>query len=1140
MKFYVEINKGGAGSGIKGHTTAAHEELGNLSEAFEKDKYEPEDILQDAKDFLKKIKTSSNPDKAKIVEFTERLIGSCEDRIMERNKSFSESELEIFKAVSGEGSRGGHVIGHTKSGKPVYEVGFSHPSVEKFSHQDHKDAKRLHMGYAEYLDPHPEDGGGGFWNEGGEKFDPTKNPENAEKRAKFHIAQSKLHGEKAGINPSQNHVLHEYVERAFKKIKDMIGGGLADKKKPKNFDQKQLDAGKKVEAEHTSNPKIAQEIAMDHLTEDPNYYIKLKQIEKKSEVFVIDLMKAVTGAPKSNHKYIRRYRKGDRWIYVYHELDAKHGKVMDEDEIKIIHKLAAAGHKDSKDFLANVHDHDEEELKILRALADKGHKPSHELLKEYGIDRDMERIEEATKPPDKMVRDLSPEEKTKALAAISDSAKVMFNHWASHVGNHFPVKAATVGLTNLDSLMAVVKDKNNLKDMLDSLNAKLSEMERAHGTNSPSFPSASAADGYANMVYNAAVKNMQDKGVLPANYHEVHTRTRANASTLSAHLESEHKVKMALIADERRRAEEARAERERTERERREAEERAANAELEGSMASFMNGLLDSPKNPRETLELHRALKNIFGRNLRKEDFPYNFESKGIKTKIVSLDVSSHSVNIALSFHKNGQRITDRCRREFSISSGRPMIYNSILTVPESMRDGTNVSNMINRGQRDLLRSTPTGGKIKVNANIDIGGYTWANCGFSTDSMSDLRRGFKEFLANKGITLTNEEWATFKDPVHIAQFDIGVKKIKTMFVAVPLSQKQIETRSISGVSGKHTLTDEELRTGKSNRIAMSVGKEYLLSGGGRSYGGYWDSRTDNETTRFADNYYTLRDNAKKFLSSEYRAAMARVSSAAPQVTPTPVVSASEPTVPRTPAGEAAAPAGLSDYARSQIQRVGDNWTNGRTGKITITTARLHTVVRWTHEQKEHFISTFGTKLTRDAIRKIRTSTPEQVREQRTASRTRNRDARRARASAARATPSPSARRTTYKGYDTTHGDALNIVLDMGESGELGNQLMWLGDNKQFLSESEKEQVKQAIAEKGRQTNRIIDDLIVRGAIPDNYRDMSADDQTRAFRSQFRTQEEFTAAGGTTRDLDALTDLLNMTKYRSTFDEMTRA
>lgn len=61
--------------------------------------------------------------------------------------------------------------------------------------------------------------------------------------------------------------------------KDRIPGGLADKAKPEDFDTEQLKAGLKVELEHTSDPAIAIEIAMDHLTEDADYYKKLRTIE---------------------------------------------------------------------------------------------------------------------------------------------------------------------------------------------------------------------------------------------------------------------------------------------------------------------------------------------------------------------------------------------------------------------------------------------------------------------------------------------------------------------------------------------------------------------------------------------------------------------------------------------------------------------------------------------------------------------------------------------------------------------------------------------------------------------------------------------------------------------------------------------
>ena len=65
--------------------------------------------------------------------------------------------------------------------------------------------------------------------------------------------------------------------------KDILPGGLADNKKPSDFDQQSLREGTEVEKEHVDDERIAQEIAMDHLTEDPDYYKKLKAIEKKGK-----------------------------------------------------------------------------------------------------------------------------------------------------------------------------------------------------------------------------------------------------------------------------------------------------------------------------------------------------------------------------------------------------------------------------------------------------------------------------------------------------------------------------------------------------------------------------------------------------------------------------------------------------------------------------------------------------------------------------------------------------------------------------------------------------------------------------------------------------------------------------------------
>lgn len=63
--------------------------------------------------------------------------------------------------------------------------------------------------------------------------------------------------------------------------KDRLPGGMADGKKPTDFPKETLVKGIETEMEHTSDAKLAREIAMDHLTEDPQYYDKLESIEKK-------------------------------------------------------------------------------------------------------------------------------------------------------------------------------------------------------------------------------------------------------------------------------------------------------------------------------------------------------------------------------------------------------------------------------------------------------------------------------------------------------------------------------------------------------------------------------------------------------------------------------------------------------------------------------------------------------------------------------------------------------------------------------------------------------------------------------------------------------------------------------------------
>lgn len=48
-----------------------------------------------------------------------------------------------------------------------------------------------------------------------------------------------------------------------------------------SYIRNQLIKGIKVELEHTSDKNVAEEIALDHLNEKPNYYELLEKVEKE-------------------------------------------------------------------------------------------------------------------------------------------------------------------------------------------------------------------------------------------------------------------------------------------------------------------------------------------------------------------------------------------------------------------------------------------------------------------------------------------------------------------------------------------------------------------------------------------------------------------------------------------------------------------------------------------------------------------------------------------------------------------------------------------------------------------------------------------------------------------------------------------
>jgi len=71
---------------------------------------------------------------------------------------------------------------------------------------------------------------------------------------------------------------------AYWLLKDdnILPGGKGDNLSEDDVDKNELMKGLEVEMEHTTNKKVAREIALDHLAEDPKYYTKLEKIHKEN------------------------------------------------------------------------------------------------------------------------------------------------------------------------------------------------------------------------------------------------------------------------------------------------------------------------------------------------------------------------------------------------------------------------------------------------------------------------------------------------------------------------------------------------------------------------------------------------------------------------------------------------------------------------------------------------------------------------------------------------------------------------------------------------------------------------------------------------------------------------------------------
>lgn len=110
------------------------------------------------------------------------------------------------------------------------------------------------------------------------------------------------------------------MDIAKKYTKDKTAKTQSPERIKKMYDHlsKQVLKGIQVEKEHTKDSDMAREIVMDHLAEDPNYYIKLRKIEESKEEAKEATTTASSGAystPAFIAKGSKNWRGGQKPIY---------------------------------------------------------------------------------------------------------------------------------------------------------------------------------------------------------------------------------------------------------------------------------------------------------------------------------------------------------------------------------------------------------------------------------------------------------------------------------------------------------------------------------------------------------------------------------------------------------------------------------------------------------------------------------------------------------------------------------------------------------------------------------------------------------------------------------------------------------
>lgn len=85
--------------------------------------------------------------------------------------------------------------------------------------------------------------------------------------------------------------MKKLVKENLSSKSNYLVGGKGDNLTSDDVDAYELEVGRQVEMEHTNNPKIAEQIALDHLAEHDDYYSRLVEAGLVDEPKALKLYK---------------------------------------------------------------------------------------------------------------------------------------------------------------------------------------------------------------------------------------------------------------------------------------------------------------------------------------------------------------------------------------------------------------------------------------------------------------------------------------------------------------------------------------------------------------------------------------------------------------------------------------------------------------------------------------------------------------------------------------------------------------------------------------------------------------------------------------------------------------------------------